>query len=93
MCVLPFFHAYGMTVGMNLGIYKAAKLVLMARFDVETTLKEIQREEPTLFPGIPRIYAALNEAAEGRTFDLSSGGGGVWGAAMLLLAVAPRSRL
>ena len=28
MCVLPFFHSYGMTVCMNIGIYKAAKLVL-----------------------------------------------------------------
>lgn len=90
LCVLPFFHAYGMTVGMNFGIYKAAKLVLMARFDVERTLKEIQREEPTLLPGVPRIYALLNEAAEGRTFDLSSVRACLSGAAKLPVAVAER---
>src|SRR5256885_2190938 len=32
LCVAPFFHAYGMTVGMNLGIYCGATLVLLPRF-------------------------------------------------------------
>jgi long-chain acyl-CoA synthetase len=88
MCILPFFHAYGMTVGMNLGIYKAAKLILLPRFDVEATLKEIQRERPSLFPGVPRIYAALNEAARGQTVDLSSIRACLSGAAKLPRAVA-----
>src|SRR5207249_2073412 len=61
MCIIPFFHSYGMTVGMNVGIYKAAKLVLMPRFDLEPTLKVIQKEKPTLFPGVPRLYIAINE--------------------------------
>ncbi len=88
MCILPFFHAYGMTVGMNLGIYKAAKLILLPRFNVEATLKEIERERPSLFPGVPRIYSALNQAAEGRTLDLSSIRACLSGAAKLPLAVA-----
>ena len=37
MCVLPFFHSYGMTVCMNIGLLKAGKLVLLpavrARYD------------------------------------------------------------
>src|SRR5204862_4182951 len=31
MCVIPFFHSFGMTVAMNIGIYKAAKLILEVR--------------------------------------------------------------
>src|SRR5881628_155807 len=64
MCIIPFFHSYGMTVAMNLGIAIAAKLVLMPRFELEPTLKVIQKEKPTLFPGVPRLYIAINEARQ-----------------------------
>lgn len=72
MCVLPFFHSYGMTVGMNLGVYRAAKLILVPRFELHMVLKEVQKEKPTLFPGVPRLYIALNEAEESKKYDLRS---------------------
>ena len=31
LCVAPFFHSYGLTVGMNLSIYAAATMVLAAQ--------------------------------------------------------------
>ena len=61
MCILPFFHSFG-TVAMNVGILRAAKLAMLPRFDLKQCLKEIQREKPTFFPGVPRLYLALNEA-------------------------------
>ena len=61
MCVIPFFHSYGMTVAMNLGVLLGAKLVLQVQPDIETTLKAIAKEKPTLFPGVPRLYIAINE--------------------------------
>jgi long-chain acyl-CoA synthetase len=90
MCVLPFFHSYGMTVTMNLGILKAAKLVLMPRFELESTLKFIQKERPTLFPGVPRLYIALNEADETKSYDLTSIRACLSGASALPLAVAEK---
>jgi len=72
MCVLPFFHCYGMTVGMNLGVLKAAKLVLLPRFDMEMALREIERERPSLFPGVPKIYSTIVDAVVGRSRDLTS---------------------
>jgi long-chain acyl-CoA synthetase len=72
MCVLPFFHCYGMTVGMNLGMLKAAKLVLLPRFDIEMVLRDVERERPTLFPGVPKIYSTIIDAVAGRSRDLSS---------------------
>src|SRR5438105_156555 len=41
MSVIPFFHSYGMTVAMNLGVYKAGKIVMLPRFDLDLTLKTI----------------------------------------------------
>jgi long-chain acyl-CoA synthetase len=90
MSIIPFFHSYGMTVAMNLGIYKAAKLVLMPRFELEPTLKVIQKEKPTLFPGVPRLYIAINEAKETPKYDLRSIRACLSGAAPLPRAVAEK---
>jgi long-chain acyl-CoA synthetase len=90
MCIIPFFHSYGMTVAMNLGISLAAKLVLMPRFELEPTLKTIQKEKPTLFPGVPRLYIAINEAEETSKYDLRSIRACLSGAAPLPMAVAEK---
>ena len=90
MCVLPFFHSSGMTVCMNIGILKAGKLVLLPRFVLGDTLKAIQKEKPTMFPGVPRLYIALNEADETKSFDLTSIRACLSGAAALPLAVAEK---
>jgi long-chain acyl-CoA synthetase len=90
MCIIPFFHSYGMTVCMNVGIYKGAKLVLMPRFELEPTLKAIQKEKPTLFPGVPRLYIAINEGKETPKYDLKSIRACLSGAAPLPLAVAEK---
>jgi long-chain acyl-CoA synthetase len=90
LCIIPFFHSYGMTVGMNVGIYNAAKLILMPRFELEPTLKVIQKEKPTLFPGVPRLYIAINEAQQTPKYDLRSIRACLSGAAPLPLAVAEK---
>jgi long-chain acyl-CoA synthetase len=90
MCIIPFFHSYGMSVCMNFGIYKGAKLVLMPRFELEPTLKAIQKEKPTLFPGVPRLYIAINEGKETAKYDLKSIRACLSGAAPLPLAVAEK---
>jgi long-chain acyl-CoA synthetase len=90
MCIIPFFHSYGMTVAMNVGIFKAAKLVLMPQFQLGPTLKTIQKEKPTLFPGVPRLYIAINEGKETPNYDLKSIRACLSGAAPLPLAVAEK---
>jgi long-chain acyl-CoA synthetase len=92
LCVLPFFHCYGMTVGMNLGVLKASKLVLLPRFDIEMVLREIEREKPSLFPGVPKIYSTLADAVSGRSRDLSSIRYCLSGAGALPSAIADRFR-
>jgi long-chain acyl-CoA synthetase len=90
MCIIPFFHSYGMTVAMNFGIYRAAKLVLMPQFQLKPTLKVIQKEKPSLFPGVPRLYIAINEGKETSNYDLKSIRACLSGAAPLPLAVAEK---
>jgi len=90
MCVLPFFHSYGMTTELNLGILNGAKLVLVPRFDLHLVLKALAKEKPSLFPGAPRLYQRLNEAPETRKYDLRSIKACVSGAAPLPQAVAEK---
>jgi long-chain acyl-CoA synthetase len=90
MCIIPFFHSFGMTVAMNIGVYRAAKLVLMPQFQLEPTLKAVQKEKPTMFPGVPRLYIAINEGKETGKYDLRSLTACLSGAASLPLAVAEK---
>ncbi len=63
LCVAPFFHAYGLTVGMNFAIHAAASMVLVPRFKAREVVKAIRRYHPTLFPGIPTMYLAIMREA------------------------------
>lgn len=70
--VLPFFHVYGMTTVMNLGVKQASKLILMPKFNAEDVLKVIDKQKPTLFPGAPTIYIGLINHPDINKYDLSS---------------------
>jgi long-chain acyl-CoA synthetase len=70
--VLPFFHAYGLTLCLTTAISLAARVVLLPRFETEQALTAIRRTQPTFLPGVPPIYQNLVEAAERRGVDLSS---------------------
>jgi len=86
---LPFFHSFG-TLAMNFAITKAAKLVLIPRFEIDMVLKALSKEKPSLFPGVPRMYIALNEDPRTPTHDLKSLKACISGAAPLPMAVAKR---
>ncbi len=64
LSVLPFFHSYGMTASMNFPIYSCGTMVLLPRFDLQMVLKLIDKEKPSLFPGVPTIYVAINNYPE-----------------------------
>ncbi len=70
LCVIPFFHAYGMSAAMNAGLYMGARLVLMPRFDPQKAIETIRREGVTMLPGIPTLYSALITAAKERQVRL-----------------------
>lgn len=72
LCVVPFFHVYGLTVAMNLTMFAASTMVLLPRFTVKDTLKAIEKYRPDLFPGVPTMYLALAREVEQKKHDLSS---------------------
>jgi long-chain acyl-CoA synthetase len=75
---------------MNLGLGHGLKLAMLPRFDLKLTLKELARERVTLFPGVPRLYIALNESPLTAKYDLKSLKACISGASPLPQAVADR---
>ncbi len=69
--VIPLFHVFAMTVVMNYAVRMAAQMVLLPRFDLDTTLKAMVRTRPTVFPGVPTLYGAIAKRAEAKRADLS----------------------
>jgi long-chain acyl-CoA synthetase len=89
VAALPFFHSFG-TLVMNFSMTKAAKLILLPRFEIDMALKAMAKEKPTLFPGVPRMYIALNQDPRTPKHDLASLKACISGAAPLPMAVAKR---
>jgi len=72
LTVLPLFHIYGMTTGMNAPIYLAGKMVMLPRFDPTSTFEAIQKHKVTVFCGAPTMYAVLLAHAALPKYDLKS---------------------
>lgn len=88
LAAMPFFHSYGL-LAMNLTVLIAAKLIPVPNpRDIHMILELTQEEKPSFFPGVPRLYIAVNEHPDALKFDLKSIKACVSGAAPLPLAVA-----
>lgn len=72
LAVLPLFHIYGMTTGMNAPIYLAGRVILLPRFDIVATLKSIEKYKVTVFCGAPTMYAMLLAHPDMGKYDCTS---------------------
>lgn len=70
--ILPFFHVYGMTTVLVLSVMQGNTMILLPKFDVETALKTIDKQKPTIFPGAPTIYIGILNSPNLSKYDLSS---------------------
>ena len=69
---LPLFHVYGMTCVLNYAAAMAATQILLPRFIIDDVLKTINKEKPTIFPGAPTMYVAVNNHPKVKDYDLRS---------------------
>ncbi|HIP97060.1 MAG TPA: long-chain fatty acid--CoA ligase, partial [Anaerolineae bacterium] len=61
LTTLPLFHSYGMTTCMNHGVYTASTLLLVPNpRDLKDVLETINKYHPTIYPGVPAMYVAIN---------------------------------
>lgn len=71
LTAIPLYHVYGMTSGMNLGIYIGATNILVNKFETSKVLSIIQIYRPTFFPGVPKIYNAFVHYPDIENYDLT----------------------
>ena len=69
---LPLFHAFGQTCGLNCAIGRGACLTLIPRFDPVRALEIIERDQVTVFEGVPTMYAALLHVEDRPGYDTST---------------------
>lgn len=72
LSVVPLLHSYGLTAAMNLPITMGATMVLLPVFELNQVLHHILTNKPTLFPGVPAMFAAINQAPNLRSYGLAS---------------------
>ncbi|MBA3943090.1 MAG: alpha/beta fold hydrolase [Herpetosiphonaceae bacterium] len=72
LAAIPLVHSYGMTNAMNLPVALGATIVLLPVFEVDQVLEQVKTYKPTLFPGVPSMYATINQAPNVRSFGLAS---------------------
>ena len=60
---MPLFHGFGQTVALNPAFAMGATLILHPQFDPETVLRSLQRQETTIFFGVPALFNLLYEHA------------------------------
>ncbi len=72
LCVLPFFHSYGMTTALHLAVQSQATMVLIPRFDLNEVIKRIKKHRPTIFCGVPSMYNAISRYPKITPSDVNS---------------------
>jgi len=90
LAVIPFFHVYGMTTAMNLGVLMGAELIILPKFHTKEVLEVINKYRPTIFPGIQAMYLAIGNYTKIQKYDLTSIKAAISGAGPLMREVQER---
>lgn len=72
LSVLPFFHAFGLTLCLTFAVRLGATQLIVPRFDVDLVFDAMKRHPPTFFAGVPPMFDRLARAAEDRGISLRS---------------------
>ena len=75
LMAIPLFHVYGMVAGMSFSLASGTTMIMVPNArDLNDVLANIKEYQPTIFPGVPTLYNALNhhpDVVSGK-YDLSS---------------------
>jgi long-chain acyl-CoA synthetase len=72
LCALPFSHSYGLTTALTVPVTLGACLVLKPQFQIKDILQSIKKYRPTIFPGVPSMYVAINNYRGVRKYGIRS---------------------
>ena len=70
--VLPFFHAFGLSLSLLCAVGLAATQVVLPKFSADMVLAAWKRHPATFFPGVPVMFDRIVTRARATGADLSS---------------------
>ncbi len=59
LLVIPYFHIYGLIVGLVYSTYIGASQIQIPKYDANLLLAAINQYEPTYFPAVPTLFISL----------------------------------
>ena len=83
LCIIPFFHIFGLVIGLHVSVAKGYRMILVPRFDALDLMPLfalIETHRPMSIPAVPTLWAAMltHPKATAALFDsvtvASSGG-------------------
>jgi long-chain acyl-CoA synthetase len=72
LCAVPIFHSYGLTTVLTTPVSLGAAMILEAQFQIADVMKGIRSYRPTIFPGVPSMYVAINNFRGARKYGIRS---------------------
>jgi len=70
LAALPLAHSYAMTTVMNFAMSIAGAIILLPHAQTGPMLEALQEFHPTIFPGVPNLYLAINQFPNARKFGV-----------------------
>ena len=62
LCVIPFFHVFGMSACLLISVLKGYRMVLVPRIDlmdILSLMKTLETYRPISFPAVPSLWTAI----------------------------------
>src|SRR5205823_1928341 len=72
LCAIPCFHSGGMSGVMNVPLFAGATLIVFPRFKASSVARAVGRYRITRLFGVPTMFIALLDDAEGKRADYST---------------------
>jgi long-chain acyl-CoA synthetase len=84
LAALPYFHVFGMMVGMINGLKMGSEIIMLPNpRDMKEVLETIDSKKPTILPTVPKLLQGMTEFKGMEKYDLTSLRGAVSGGAAL----------
>ncbi len=70
--ILPFFHGFGLCMGMHAMIVNGITAILVPKYSAEELAHVVRKTRPTLMAGVPTLFDGMASNPKLRKVDLSS---------------------
>lgn len=71
MCIMPFFHGFGLGVSMHTALSFGGECILVPKFTSDDFAKSFAKHKPNFIAGVPTLFTALMKTKKMQNGDFS----------------------